>query len=48
MAPAHKALSLRYMSAGATQLLVGPASSAVSVQRNVHSSLRDTSRGSER
>jgi len=46
--PSKSAPSLRYVSAGAIQLLVGPASSRVGVQMNVSCSTRATSLGFER
>ena len=47
MHPAKSPFSVRRMSAGATQLLVGPASSWLALQMNVRSSTRATSDGSE-
>ena len=48
MQPSNRPFSVRRISAGATQLLVGPASSRDSLQMNVRSSTRATSDGSER
>ena len=47
MQPSNRPSSVRRISAGATQLLVGPASSADSLQMNVRSSTRATSDGSD-
>ena len=47
MQPAKRPFSVRRISAGATQLLVGPASSELSLQMNVRSSTRATSEGSD-
>ncbi len=48
MQPSNSSPSVRRISRGATQLLVGPASSSRSLQMNVRSSTRATSDGSER
>ena len=48
IAPARRPRSLACISAGAAQLFVGPASSAVGVQMKVHCSTRATSFGFER
>jgi len=48
MQPENKPSSVERISAGAAQLLVGPASSRSSLQMNVRSSTRATSCGSER
>jgi hypothetical protein len=48
MQPSNSASSLRRISRGSTQLLVGPASSADRLQMNVRSSIRATSLGCER
>ena len=48
MVPANSPAKVACISAGATQLLVGPASSSFSEQMNVRSSTRATSEGSER
>jgi hypothetical protein len=48
MHPSNSPSSVRRICAGATQLLVGPASSRDSLQMNVRSSTRATSEGSER
>ena len=47
MLPSNRPRSVRRISAGSTQLFVGPASSARSLQMNVRSSTRATSDGSE-
>ncbi len=47
MQPANRPLSVERICAGSIQLLVGPASFAVSVQMNVRSSTRATSDGSD-
>ncbi len=47
MHPSNRPFSVRRISAGATQLLVGPASSGLSLQMNVRSSTRATSDGSD-
>ena len=46
--PVNSPCSMRLVSAGSRQLLVGPASSSVPEQMNVNSSTRATSAGSER
>ena len=46
--PSKRPCSVLRMAAGATQLLVGPASSSRSLQMNVRSSTRATSDGSDR
>src|SRR4051812_29292681 len=48
MQPTSRLPSVARISSGATQLLVGPASSLVAEQMNVRSSTRATSEGSER
>ena len=48
MAPVKRSVSSACISAGARQLLVGPASFSCSEQMNVRSSTRATSPGSER
>ena len=48
MHPSNSVPSVARISAGARQLLVGPASSSRSLQMNVRSSTRATSDGSER
>ena len=48
MQPANRPEKVARISAGAIQLLVGPASSSFSEQMNVRSSTRATSEGSER
>jgi len=48
MHPSKRPLRVRRISAGTTQLFVGPASSRDSLQMNVRSSTRATSDGSER
>jgi len=47
MQPANSPFSVERISAGSIQLLVGPASCAVSVQMKVRSSTRATSEGSD-
>ena len=47
MQPSNRPASVSRISAGATQLLVGPASSSRSLQMNVRSSTRATSDGSD-
>jgi hypothetical protein len=47
MQPSKRPFSVSLISAGATQLLVGPASDSFSEQMNVRSSTRATSVGSE-
>ena len=47
MHPRNKPSSVARICAGSTQLLVGPASSARSLQMNVRSSTRATSLGSD-
>ena len=47
MQPANNPFSVRRISAGATQLLVGPASSSLTLQMNVRFSTRATSDGSD-
>ncbi len=48
MHPVNRRMRVFFMSTGSTQLLVGPASSALQKQMNVRSSVRATSEGSER
>ena len=48
MLPSKMSANVARISLGATQLLVGPASSSFSEQMNVRSSTRATSDGSER
>ncbi len=47
MQPENSPFSVARICAGATQLLVGPASSSFSLQMNVRSSTRATSEGSD-
>ncbi len=47
IAPSNRPFSVRRISRGSTQLLVGPASARRSLQMNVRSSTRATSVGSE-
>jgi hypothetical protein len=46
--PSNNPCSLRFMTSGASQLLVGPASCLLTLQMKVRSSTRATSLGSER
>ena len=48
MHPSNKPRKVARISGGATQLLVGPASSSRSLQMNVRSSTRATSVGSDK
>jgi len=48
IAPSNSAPTFRFASAGAIQLLLGPASSFSDVQMKVRCSVRATSEGSER
>ena len=47
MHPRYRSVIVDFISAGATQLLVGPAVSSLALQMNVRSSTRATSSGSE-
>src|SRR6478735_2215255 len=47
MLPRYSSVIVIFISAGSTQLLVGPAPSSAAVQMNVRSSTRATSSGSE-
>ena len=48
MQPSSIPLSFLYISLGCAQLFIGPASSSLSVQMNVHCSTRATSFGLDR
>ena len=48
IAPPNRSLNVVRISAGSTQLLVGPASCGLAEQTNVRLSIRATSAGSER
>ncbi len=48
IAPRYSSVIVRFISSGATQLLVGPASASSAEQMNVRSSTRATSDGSVR